>query len=143
MLFDKSNSYYFEKKVVPILRAEPHCLVGSVRDLRTGCRWFDPLARPTYFPKIDDSHCDRIHSSLTAVHCFDDGYVGKQPVACEEYFAKHWLKELKESMDRCIGCCGITEILLETALNTIQPINAFLSLTCRICHELTVEIKFY
>ena len=26
---------------------------------------------------FDDSHCDRIHSSLTAVHCFDNGYVGK------------------------------------------------------------------
>ena len=31
-----------------------------------------------------DSHCDRIHSCLTAVHCFDDGYVGKQPVAWKE-----------------------------------------------------------
>ena len=30
---------------------------------------------------IDDSLCDRIHSSLTAVRCFDNGYVGKQPVA--------------------------------------------------------------
>ena len=38
-------------------------------------------ARPILFPRIDDSHCDRIHSSLTAVRCFDNGYVGKQPVA--------------------------------------------------------------
>ena len=27
-----------------------------------------------------NSHSDRIHSSLSAVHCFDSGYVGNQPV---------------------------------------------------------------
>ena len=26
-------------------------------------------------------------------HCFDDGYVGKKPVAWEEYCADYWLKE--------------------------------------------------
>ena len=34
-------------------------------------------ARPIFFLRIDDSHCNRIHSSLSAVHCFDNGYVGK------------------------------------------------------------------
>ena len=34
-----------------------------------------------FFPRIYDSHCDRIHSSLTAVHCFESSYAGKQPVA--------------------------------------------------------------
>ena len=42
-------------------------------------------------------------SSLTAVRCFDNGYVGKQPVARKEYCAEYWLKELQESMDRCTG----------------------------------------
>ena len=42
-------------------------------------------ARPIFFPRIDDSHCGRIHSSLMDVHCFDNGYVGKQPVAWKEY----------------------------------------------------------
>ena len=42
-------------------------------------------ARPVIFPRIDNSHCDRIHSSLTAVRCFDNGHVGKQPVARKEY----------------------------------------------------------
>ena len=37
-------------------------------------------------------------------------------------FAKG-LKELQESMDRCTGHHHITEILLKTALNTIQSIN--------------------
>ena len=36
---------------------------------------------------IDDGHCDRIHFSLFAVHCFDNGYVGKQSMAWKEYCA--------------------------------------------------------
>ena len=82
-------------------------------------------ARPIFFLRIDDSHCDRIYSSLTAFSCFDNGYVGKQPVALEEYFAEYWLKELKEAMDRCNGRSGITKILLKTALNTIQFIKQY------------------
>ena len=74
---------------------------GSVADLRTGGRWFDRPSRPIFFPRIDDSHCDRIHSSLAAVRCFDNGYVGKQPVAWKEYYAEYWLKERQESMDMC------------------------------------------
>ena len=80
-------------------------------------------ARPIFFPRIDDSHCDRIHSFLIAVRCFDDGYVGKQPVAWKEYCAEYFLKEIQESMDRCTGRRNITETLLKTALNTIQSIN--------------------
>ena len=60
---------------------------------------------------------------LTAVLCFDNGYVGKQPVAWKEYFVEYWLKELQESMDRCTGHRNITETLLKTALNTKQSIN--------------------
>ena len=61
---------------------------------------------------------------LTAVRCFDNGYVGKQPVAWKEYCAENWLRELQESMDRCTGRHNITEILLETALNPFnQSIN--------------------
>ena len=44
------------------------------------------LARPIFSLRIDDSHCDKIHSSLSAVCCFDNGYVGKHPVAWKEYF---------------------------------------------------------
>ena len=95
--------------------------VGSVADLRIGGRWFvRSLARPIFFPRIDDSHCDRIHSSSTAVRCFDNGHVGKQPVAWKEYCAECWLKEFQESMDRCTGRRDIPEILLKTALNIIR-----------------------
>ena len=42
----------------------------------------------------------------------------------------NWLKELQESMDGCSCCRDITEILLKTALNTIQYINQPYA-TCR------------
>ena len=61
--------------------------------------------------------------SLTAVHCYDSGYAGKQPVAWKEYCAEYRLKELKESMDRCTCHHDITEILLKMALNSMQSIN--------------------
>ena len=50
------------------------------------------------FSRIDESHCDSIHSSLTFVYCFEDGYMEKQPVAWKEYCANYWLKELRESI---------------------------------------------
>ena len=37
-----------------------------------------------------------------------------------EYCAEYWLIELQKSMGRCNGWHDITEILLKTALNTIQ-----------------------
>ena len=48
-------------------------------------------AWPVFFQRIDGGHCDRIHYSLTAVRCFDDGYVGKQPRTRKEYCAEYWL----------------------------------------------------
>ena len=87
--------------------------------------WLDPWAQPIFFLRIDDSHSDRIHSFLTAVYCFENGYVGKQQVAWKEYCVEYWLKELKESMERCTGCHNIHKTLLKTSLNTIQSINGF------------------
>ena len=68
-----------------------------------------------FFPRIDDGHWDSIHSSLTAVHCFDNGFMGKQPVAWK-YCAEHWLKELQESMDMCSGRQDITENTVENGV---------------------------
>ena len=42
-----------------------------------------------------NSHCDRIHTSLTAVHCFHSGYVGKQAVARKEYCAEYWCQRTR------------------------------------------------
>ena len=100
--------------------AEPHInSVGSVADLRTGGHWFDPWLSQYSFQRLI-INCDRIHLSLTAVRCFENSYVGKQPPAWKKYSAEYWLKELQDSMDRCTGRPDITEILWKTALNTIQ-----------------------
>ena len=64
-----------------------------------------------------------VWSSLTAVLGFDKGYVGMQPVASKQYFAKYWLKELQESMDKCTCHQGKTEIPLKMALKTMQSID--------------------
>ena len=61
--------------------------------------------------------------TLTTVNCFDNGYVGKQPLAWKEYCAEYWLKELQESIDRCTGRRDVSKLLLKTALNIIQSIN--------------------
>ena len=53
-------------------------------------------------------------------NCLDNGCVGKQPVALKEYCAEYWLKELKESMDRCTGYHDITETLCNQSTKTIQ-----------------------
>ena len=64
--------------MVDLCIPEPHRSVGSVADFRSLVR---SPAQPIFFPKIGDSHCDRIHSLLAAVRYFDNAYVGKQPVA--------------------------------------------------------------
>ena len=64
-----------------------------------------------------------MYSSLTAVHWFNNGYVGKQPEAWKEYCVEYCLKELQKNMNRCTDRRDITEILLKTALNIIQSIN--------------------
>ena len=65
---------------------KPFDTVGSIEDLRIGGCWFESPARSILFLRIDDSHCDSIYSPLMAVHCFNDGYMGKQPVAWKEYW---------------------------------------------------------
>ena len=98
--------------------SEPHSSVGiGLEDTRLLVR---SPAWPIFFPKIDDNCCDMIHFSLTSVNCFDIGCVGKQPVAWKEDYVWYCLKELLESMDRCTVRSDMTEILLKTAINTIN-----------------------
>ena len=101
---------------------------------RSFWRWFDSIFDictvffcSHYFQDVKFTIClarkchyDRIHSSFTAVHRFDDGYVGKQSVAWKEYCAEYWLKELQENKGWCTGRRDITEILLENALTLYQ-----------------------
>ena len=66
-------------------------------------------ARLIFFQKIDDSHCHRAHSFFTIIHCFDDGYIGKQTSAWKEYCAKYCKNVHQESKGRCTGSRAITE----------------------------------
>ena len=57
--------------------------VGIIHGMRTGRSNI-----PIFFPRIDDSHFNMFHTSLTAVRCFEDGNVGKQlgrNIYCMEY----------------------------------------------------------
>ena len=85
-------------------------------------QWFDPRLGK-FIPRIDYYHSLGIHSSLTAVHCFDNSYVGKQPVAWKKYCAEYWLEELRETMMGCPDRRDITEILLKMELSSMQSIN--------------------
>ena len=78
---------------------------------------------------------------FTAVHCFHNGYVGKQPVAWKECCADYWLKELQESMDRCTGRHDITEILFKTTLNTIQSIIRSCQKTLIFCKQPSIGTR--
>ena len=79
---------------------------------------------------------------IRAIHCAQRLSL-VQPVACKEYCAEYWLKEHQESMDRYSGPRNITEILLKTALNTIQ--SSFIhvwSLEGRTRSTLTIYFVF-
>ena len=45
-----------------------HSSVGSIQDFKTGGGWSDPPVQPIFLRSIDDSHSNRIHSFLTALH---------------------------------------------------------------------------
>ena len=73
------------------LDAEPHSSVGSVADLRTGGRWFDPQLDQYSFQELMIVIAT-ISFLSTATRCFDNGYVGNPPVAWREYCAGLWIK---------------------------------------------------
>ena len=73
----------------PVIRspAEPHTSVGSIADLKIGGHWFDPQLGHSFPGLMIVITTGFI--PLTAVHCFDNGYVGKQPAAWKEYCAEY------------------------------------------------------
>ena len=78
------------KTDIYIEAANPYSPIAQ--DLRTGRDVDCSIPGSTYlFSRTDDSHCHRIHSSLTTDFCFDDDeYVGKQPAAWKEDCAEYW-----------------------------------------------------
>ena len=80
---------YFQ--AVQVVIAGPHSSVSSIADLRTG-HWFDPrLSQYSFLRLMIVIATGFIPLSLLAVRCFDNGYVGRQPVAWEEYCVEYWL----------------------------------------------------
>ena len=77
-----------------------------------------------------------------AIHCAQRLSL-VQPVAWKEYCAEYWLKEHQESMDRYSGHRNITEILLKTALNTIQSFIHVWSLEGRTRSTLTIIVLYF
>ena len=69
-----------------------------------------------------------ISFSNNVFRCFDNGYVGKLPVAWKEYCVL--VKRTQERMDGCTGRNDIIELLLKTALNIIQLIDQ--SMFCKL-----------
>ena len=65
-------------------------------------------------------HFDRIHSSLTAVHCFDKWLFGKTASDLKRILYGVLNKELQKTMERFTGRCNVIEIMLTTRLSTIQ-----------------------
>ena len=63
---------------------------------RSGIDHGRSLARAIFFPRMDNSLCDRIYFSPTAVHSFNGGHVRKQPVAGTECCAEHWQKKSRK-----------------------------------------------
>ena len=70
---------------------ESHSSVDSVADLKTGGHWLDPQLVQYSFPGLMIVIAIEF-IPLTAVCCFDNGYVGKQPLGWKEYCAEYWLK---------------------------------------------------
>ena len=90
MHFTKWKKWY-----LPIFYPFPHTKLFLLRVFKTwrcctkttGAGGRSP-ARPIFFPRINDSHCDMIHSSISLCHCFDEGYVEKKPEISTCYCVK-------------------------------------------------------
>ena len=84
------------------------------------------LSQYFFFPRIDDNHSDRIHSSLTPVSKIVtsvwEAVSGLERKLCK-VLVKKKKKKLQVSMDMCTGHRDITEIICITALNTTQATN--------------------
>ena len=111
--------------LVSNLVAEPHGSVGSVVDLRTGGRWPDSQLGQYSFQGLMIVIATGFIPLSPLVRCFDNSYLGKQPVVWKDYCAEYWLKEVQESIDRCTGCRDITGILLKVCVkhHTINELN--------------------
>ena len=94
-------------------------LSRSFADLRTGGRWFDPrLGQYSFRGFMVVIATGFIPVSPLSVVSTMVMWEGNAACGLERILCG--VQELQKSMDRCTGHRDITEILLKTALNTIQ-----------------------
>ena len=67
--------------ILPKHQSEPHRSVNSEQNLRTGSRWCERY----YFRGLMFVITTGLIPLTIVFHCFDNGYVGEQPVAWKEY----------------------------------------------------------
>ena len=100
--------------------AEPHSRRDA--DLRTGGHWFDPrLGQYSLRGLMIVIATGFI--PLSPLSLVSKWLCGKAASGLERILCRVEVKRTQESMDRCNGNYDITEILLKTALNTIQSTN--------------------
>ena len=104
MLLEKNAAFFLYSSktrclnVVHLFRADPHSSFGSVQDLRTRDRWFDPRLGQYSFRELTIFITTGF---IPLQRCPLFRQVGKQPVVWEEYYAEYWLKELKKMFHKC------------------------------------------
>ena len=74
----------FARLLSLVYEVEPHSSVRSIQDFSAEGCWFDPYVKQYSFKELTIVIATGFNSSLTAVHYFSNGYVGKQLVAWKE-----------------------------------------------------------
>ena len=94
----------------------PDCAVDVLHDLNPAAVVGSSLDSANFYPTIDDSHCYRIHPSLTADYCFNDGLRGKTASGLERIFCGVLVNRIRPIMDRYTGYCNLIRITLKAVL---------------------------
>ena len=96
-----------------------HRSVSNVKKLRIG-HWFNPRLGQCSFQGLMVVIATEFIPLSHHCPLFQQRLCGKVASAWKECCDAYWLKVLQENMDRHTDHCDITEMLFETALNTIQ-----------------------
>ena len=84
---DQYQKYYAKRSDCQVtIIISPRVLIDVIFSLIN--KEIDDVINIIFLRRTDDSHCDLIHTSFTTVHCFNNGYVGKQPGAWKEYYVE-------------------------------------------------------